>query len=176
MLLSIPVYFPLLLLWLAVASIGPGLFFVRHFRWKPLETLCASVAASLVFIYAGSMFIYAANLPTINSHRILAAICGAMTIASWKDLRRLIARRHIRRVLGAFGVLWCWALLQAADIRNFGGGDIYFDWIEHYKRPLFFLEHWDLNYRILGMYLLTARPPLMNLVCAHFMAHVRQRF
>jgi dolichyl-phosphate-mannose-protein mannosyltransferase len=159
-----------LFVWLIATSIGPGLFFVRRFHWKPLETLCASVAVSLGLVYVCSFGIYVANLPVVPAHRILSAGCWLLTIASWRDLRQLLIRRRLRRALGAFAFLWSWTLLQAAIIRNFTGGDLILDWVEHYKRCLFFLEHWDAHYLFLNMYLITARPPVMNLVCAHYMA------
>lgn len=165
-----------LLVSLVVCAVGPGLFFVRHLRWKPLETLCTSVAASLVFVYLVSLAIYVANLPTAAAHWVLSGICWGMSALCWRDIARLLGRRHVRRVLGSFGILWVWIFLQAADMRHFAGGTWYGDWIEHYKRCLFFLDHWDLQYRFLGMYLVTARPPLMNLVCAHFMANFGQEF
>src|SRR5580704_17051013 len=98
---SIPLHIFLLFAWLAVASVGPGLFFVRRLHWKPLETLCASVGVSLVLIYVASLGIYAANLPAAAAHRTLAAIFCGMTIFSMRDLTALVTRRHIRRVLGA---------------------------------------------------------------------------
>jgi hypothetical protein len=173
---SIPLHIFLLFAWLAVASVGPGLFFVRRLHWKPLETLCASVGVSLVLIYVASLGIYAANLPAAAAHRTLAAIFCAMTIFSMRDLTALVTRRHIRRVLGAFAILWGWVLLQAMEIRHFSGGFWYGDWIEHYKRSLYFLDHWDVKYKFLNMYFVTARPPAMNLICAHFMAIFGQDF
>jgi hypothetical protein len=164
------VHFLAFFVWLAAASVGPGLFFVRHLRWKPVETLCASVAASLFLIYLASLAIYAFDFPVAASHRILAGACFALTLATTPDLLRLVSRVHVRRVLGGFAILWGWVLLQAAQIRHFSGGFWYGDWIEHYKRCLYFLEHWDVNYKFLNMYYITARPPMMNLICVHFMA------
>jgi hypothetical protein len=161
----------------AVCLVGPGLFFVRFLRWKPAETLCASVAASVLLIYLGSFAIFWLHIKhVVAAHWALSAICLILTLASWRDWLRLLRRRHVRRIGGAFLILWVWTLLLLSIIRHYAGGTWYGDWVEHYKRSLFFLEHWDLQYKFLGMYLVTARPPVMNLVCAHFMAMLGKNY
>jgi 4-amino-4-deoxy-L-arabinose transferase-like glycosyltransferase len=155
----------------AVCLVGPGLFFVRYLHWKPAETLVASVAASLLVIYVGTRVIFCMHFKyVVTAHWALTAICLILTLQCRGDLARLFHRRQVRRIAGAFGILWVWLLLLLAIIRHYAGGTWYGDWVEHYKRCLFFLEYWDAQYKFLGMYLVTARPPLMNMVCAHFMA------
>jgi hypothetical protein len=155
----------------AVCLVGPGLFFVRHLRWKPAETLCASVAASVLLIYLASSAIFWMHIQNVAAaHWVVTGICLILTLASGRDWARLFNRRQVRRVSCAFLILWVWTILLLSIIRHYAGGTWYGDWVEHYKRCLFFLEHWDLQYKFLGMYLVTARPPVMNLVCAHFMA------
>lgn len=165
----------LILILLAVCGLGPGLYFVRHLRLKPPETLCASVAASLVIIYLGSLAIYLLQIPP-GAHWALTGLCAVLTLACRRDLRRLLARRQVRRMLCALAALMFWTLLLLSIIRNYGGGAWFGDWFEHYDRSRFFLEDRNLDTKFLGIYSLTSRPPLMNLVCAHFLAQTGTNF
>ena len=47
---------------LLICSLAPGLFFVRYLRWRPLETLCGSVALSFFLLYLAAFIIYALAL------------------------------------------------------------------------------------------------------------------
>lgn len=158
-----------------VCSIGPGFFFVRRLRWTPRETLCASVALSMVLVYLGSIAIYWLDIPAA-SHWILSVICLVLTLARRRELARLCFTRQVRLMLMGWGFVLVWMFLQLSLIRHYAGGTWSGDWLEHYQRSIFFLAHDDLNYRFLQQYLLTDRPPLMNLVCAHFMAQAGTGF
>jgi hypothetical protein len=165
----------LLALLLAGCSIGPGLFFVRWLRWKPAETLCASVAGSLILIYLGSLAIYFLDLPG-DMHWLLNGVLLLMTFLCRKDLFRLFRSRQARRIVQAFGFLWIYTFLWMLVIRDYGGGTWGGDWLEHFQRSSFFLSHGDLHYRFLGLYLLTDRPPMMNLIGADYMGMLGTRF
>jgi hypothetical protein len=165
----------LLLGLLAVCGIGPGLYFVRYLHWKPQETLCASVTASMGIIYLASLAIYLLHMPP-EAHWVFTGFCLVMTLACGRDLLRLVARRQVRRMLAALGILMIWTLLLLSVIRHYGGAAWFGDWYEHYDRSKFFLQDRPLNTRFLGIYSLTARPPLMNLVCAHFLAQMGTDF
>jgi hypothetical protein len=154
-----------------VCSIGPGLFFVRWFRWPALETLCASAAASALFVGLGSAVIYWLNLQPVGAmHWGLSGICLGLNLACWRDLRRLWRRTMSRRALGVLGITFLWAGLLLLVIRNYGGDGWWGDWFEHYQRSVFFVEHWPLDFKFLNHYGLSDRPPFMNLICAHYVA------
>jgi hypothetical protein len=61
-------------------------------------------------------------------------------------------------------------------VRHFSGGLWAGDWLEHYERSTFFLDHASLNKRFLGYWLLPARPPLMNVVASFFMGQVGRHY
>jgi hypothetical protein len=160
---------------IAISVPGSGLFFVRYLKWSPVEKLCASIALSLVLIYLGSLAIFWLDLPNA-SHWLLSGICLILSLACWRDLLRLYRPRGVRAMLGGFAFVLIWTSLILLCIRHYAGGTWSGDWLEHYQRSLFFLDHADLNYRFLNQYLLTDRPPMMNLICGHFMAQTSERF
>jgi hypothetical protein len=160
----------LLLALLVVCSVGPGWFFVRRLRWSGGEKWCASIALSLAILYGTSFLIYLLDLPG-SSYWLVSLACTALTVLSAADLRRLLARRRIRRWCLGFGVLFGWSLLLLALARHYSGGTWSQDWYEHYDRARFFLDH---RGRSVTLFYgeLAARPPFMNLVAAHFLAQV----
>src|SRR5262249_28911751 len=50
------------------------------------------------------------------------------------------------------------------------------DWLEHFQRSLYFLNHFPLSTAIFGDYQLPARPPAMNVIAAFVMAQAGDRF
>jgi len=63
-----------------------------------------------------------------------------------------------------------------AMIRHYSGLGWGGDWLEHFQRSLFFLHHFPANTPILGGYQLPARPPMMNVLAAFFLAQTQDRF
>jgi hypothetical protein len=80
------------------------------------------------------------------------------------------------RQIAAFGFLFLWAIGLLSLVRHYSGGAWAGDWIEHYERTLFFLDHRPKDTVSIGAYLLPARPPLMNLVAAHCLAQVGRQY
>src|SRR5439155_15258406 len=68
-----------LLVLLLVSSVGPGLLLVRRVRWKPGETLCASIALSWFLIYLACLLIFIFHLPP-TLHWGISIACLAMTL------------------------------------------------------------------------------------------------
>jgi len=172
----------LLLLLLPVCSFAPGFFFIRKLRWNPLEKLCASIGLSLILVYLASWAIYCAgargnNMPV---HRlpyfVITLVCAAMGAACWKDIAGLLRSVEVKRALAAFGLLLLWTALLTAIIRNFSGAAWFGDWLEHFQRSLFFLQHFPADVEIFPGYALPARPPMMNVLTAFFLAQTVDRF
>ncbi|MGA2582960.1 MAG: hypothetical protein ABSG31_06760 [Tepidisphaeraceae bacterium] len=157
----------LLPLVLAACLLGPGLFFVRRLRWNPADTLLASVVASLMFLYLLTLSFFWVDATKFCW--VIAILFGILTWLSWRDLRKLLRNRHARRIAGATGIIWLGTVLLLAMIRHYSGGGWSGDWLEHFQRSTFFLAP-DLNYRFLGQYMLTERPPMMNLICSQYLA------
>jgi hypothetical protein len=165
---------------LLIASVGPGLFFVRHFHWKPRETWSASIGLSLLLLYAASFLIYLTTDESKESptpaprlaYWSVSACCLLLTLASGRDLLTLLGNRVLRRQCWAFLWLFIWGMLLLSLVRHYGGGGWFGDWLEHYQRTRFFVAHGPLDFKYLGAYPLPARPPLMNLVAGFFLAQV----
>jgi len=158
---------------LAVCSLTPGFLFVRKFRWSPLEKLCGSIALSLILLYLAAFGIYLLKLPTW-AYWCVSGLCAAAGAACIRGLARMLRARQVRRPLAGFGFLLVWTALLFGLVRNYSGGGWGGDWFEHYHRTIFFLERLPTDTVIYGNYAVPARPPMMNLLAAHFLAHAPQ--
>jgi hypothetical protein len=159
---------------LAVVSLGPGFLITRHLHWSPTERLCGAVGASLLILHLAGFGLYATGAP-ISSLWWVSGLCAIATLAALPELRRLARSSGVREFVVGYGALVAWALLLVATIRGYSGGGWYGDWLEHYERALFFIDRLDPGTRILD-YELTARPPLANVVTAHFLAQTSRSF
>jgi 4-amino-4-deoxy-L-arabinose transferase-like glycosyltransferase len=106
----------------------------------------------------------------------VSTVCLVLGIAARRDIARLFHARRVRQATGAYGFLLLWTLLILGMIRSYSGGTWFGDWLEHFQRCLFFLHHFPLHTVILGNYPLPARPPMMNVLGAFFLAQSDDRF
>jgi len=172
----------LLLLLLPMCTFTPGFFCVRTLRWNPLEKLCGSIGLSLILLYLASWAIYCVgargNGMPVNPvpYAVVSLICAAAGVVCWKDIGRLLRAREVRRALAGFGFLLLWTALLVVVIRNFSGAGWFGDWLEHFHRSLFFLQHFPADTQIFPGYALPARPPMMNVLAAFFLAQTADRF
>lgn len=161
---------------LAVSGLGPGLWILRRCHWQPLETLCGSIGLSFLMLYfwawTGSLTGF---LPLFASVWTLLAV--VLTLVVRRDIVDLWRENSVRTaVLAWLGVL-VWVLLLQGIIRHYGGADWSGDWYEHYQRAVYFtLWPLDSSFLFIEQYLLPARPPLMNVLAADFMAQVGSHF
>jgi len=155
---------------LVVCSFAPGFFIVRRFRWSPLEKLCGAVGLSLFLIYLAAFGIYLLELPSW-CYWLVTGLCVLAGALSLSDISRLLRHRQVRRVLVGLLLLFAWTVLLLGLVRNYSGGGWAGDWYEHYHRARFFLERLPTDTVIAGGYQVPARPPMMNLIIAHFLAH-----
>ena len=162
---------PLLLL----TSFAPGFFFVRRLPWSPPERLVGAVGLSLVLVWLAAFAIYILGLPA-SAHLVVSAVAAVSLVAAWPDVLRLVRHVTVRRWLGALAFLLVWALALLALVRHYSGGLWAGDWIEHWERSSFFLERYPLEFVFVGDYRLPARPPMMNVLAAHFLAHVGRTY
>ena len=162
----------LLFVFLYVGTVlGPGLFFVRRRGWQPLETLVASIALSVVLLYLVSFGSFAAGVLRTSSYAV-SAVAWGMTLWCRKDVRSLWRDPTVRTASTAFAALCAWTFLVTSLVRHLGGGDWGGDWIEHFQRAEYFLGQIPVDFRFIGMGLLPARLPLVNLLCAFYMTQV----
>src|SRR4051794_27246529 len=102
-------WFLQLILLLAIYSVGPGFFFLRHTRLAPAEKLVASVGLSYLLVYLGSFAWYLTGAG-VRWQAAISVGCLVLTALSLRDLRRLLAGRQVRRMLAAYGLFLAWAV------------------------------------------------------------------
>jgi hypothetical protein len=171
----------LLLALLVVCCFVPGFFFVRWFRWTPMEKLCGSLGLSLIILYLVTWVTFVTGNGTnvrISTvpFAVTSALCSLLGIAVWKDVCRLLHSFRVRQSLLGYAFLFVWTLLILSMIRVYSGAGWYGDWLEHFQRTLFFYWRLPSDTRFGLMYALPARPPLMNVVTAYFLGQTDDRF
>jgi hypothetical protein len=170
--------FVLLLCLLPVCSLAPGFYCVRKLPWSPMEKLCGGAGLSLVLLYLASWAIYC-FIPrgsATGAFVTVSLICVLLAILARKDLSALIRAFRVRRAALGYAFLLLWTMAILAMIRNYSGLDWGEDWLEHFQRSLFFLHHFPVDTPLLGAYQLPARPPMMNVLTAFFLAQTQDRF
>jgi len=178
---ALPAQLLIVLVLLVLGCYAPGLLLVRRLRWFPargLETLCASVALSLVLLWLAVWTLYLAVPPSafVAASWSLAAAIVACAVAGARDTTSLLRSPRVRHSLVAFAALFGWTLLVLLTIRNYSGAIWVGDWLEHFQRSLFFLHHFPISTPIYKNYVLPARPPMMNVLAAFFMAVTTDRY
>ncbi len=157
---------PLILL---VCAFGPGFVLIRRCRWPGLDTVVASVGVSLILVYAAAFLGFVLGLgPWFNF--IVTIACGAALVASWRDVQVLWRQPRVRALVWALLGLQVWMVGTLLLIRHYSGGDSCCDWVEHYQRTTHFIEPRPDDFLFIDRYLLTARPPLQNVVAAHVLS------
>ena len=152
---------------LPICSLGPGLLLVSRLRWSPAEKLCAASAASFICIYLASFGLFN-RAAGAWAYWLILACFALMGLARWRTAAILARRGASRRILLGFLLVLIWDYLHLGLVRNFGAGNWYGDWIEHFLRTKAFLGEFPRNYPIMQAYSLAARPPMMNAIAAFF--------
>jgi 4-amino-4-deoxy-L-arabinose transferase-like glycosyltransferase len=148
--------------------LGPGYLCVRRLDWSAEEKITGSIAVSLLLLYLVCFGAFASGLSRI-AHVVIFATCALLTVATVHGIWSLFSSWDVRRPVAGFGLLGVWVLALLGVVRNYSGGTWYGDWFEHYQRSLFFLGGHDLA-ETFQDYALPARPPLVNVVAAHFLS------
>jgi hypothetical protein len=143
-----------------------------------MEKLCGGVGLSLVLLYLARWGIYCFIPRGIagGACAAVSAVCVLLGILARQDLAALFRSLRVRRAAWGYAFLLLWTVVTLAVIRNYSGLDWGEDWLEHFQRSLFFLHHFPADTPILGGYQLPARPPLMNVLAAFFLAQTQDRF
>jgi hypothetical protein len=148
-----------------------------------MEKLCGGVGLSLVLLYLAAWGIYCfsprgASGAAVQTGAFVAVslICVWLGIRARKDIYLLLHSFRVRRAIFGYAFLFLWASVILAMIRNYSGLDWAGDWLEHFQRSLFFLHRLPADTPILDLYKLPARPPMMNVLAAFFLAQTQDRF
>lgn len=163
---------------LSLCCIGPGLLALPWTHVDDDEQLVVVVAVSLLSVFLAAFGIYLARLP-VGSGWAVTAACLACVCFRWTAVLRLLAQPVVRAQLAGLALVLGHSLLLQASVRNYNGLLWVGDWYEHFERTMFFIERPDpVAARFLSAvgaagtsYTLTARPPMMNVLTAHVIAH-----
>ncbi len=158
-----------------ISFISPGYYIASKLRLNPLETFCTSIAFSFLIIYLGSFAVYCLHLPPFSLYFMTGLFLFA-TLGRLKELRKMMFHPEVKKPVLFFLSLFIWCLGLLAMVRHYSGALWTGDWIEHYHRSLFFLNHLPLNTHFIGLWILPARPPLMNVVAGFYLGQIGQHF
>ena len=179
----LPFHLALLFCLLVVCSFAPGFYCVRRLPWSPLEKLCGAIGLSLVLLYLAAWGIYCfsprgagGTAVQTGAFVVVSLLCVLLGILARKDIHALIRSFRVRRAVSGQAFLLLWAMVILAMIRLYSGFDWGGDWFEHFQRTLFFLHRFPADTPIVGGYRLPARPPMMNVLVAFFLAQTQDRF
>lgn len=137
-------------------------------RRPPAERFCIGLAAALIALYLASFALYVTAAPPAATWLLPAAVI-ATGLVRRKHAVALLREPELHAVFGQWSLFALWNLGLTALIASFSGAGWRVDCWEHFDRALFFLNHQPLNTTFQGIYTLTARPPLANLVTASLM-------
>ncbi len=150
-----------------VLMLGPGLMFVRRMRLMPLERLVVAIAISSLCVYLLGV---TARVMGVSSGAGLLMLAGA-GVCLWvsrDEFWRLWRHRQSGAAMRIAVVLLGWVLLLCAGLAVYSMCFFGADWAEHYQRAMFWkgADGYGVDFSFIGRYLLTARPPLQNVVTA----------
>ncbi len=104
-----------------------------------------------------------------------AAVPLMVVVGSFGILNHRPERMELVWAAGLIG-FGIWNLALQWPLFALGGGSLSIDWIEHYLRARWFHQGLPGDYRVMGLYNLPARPPLVNILAATLMAPGPQEF
>jgi len=135
----------------------------------PIERLVWAAAGGVVAAYLFGFALYVSGAPW-GAAWLLPAAGGAGLFLARGELRAWRSDEDTRATLWCWAGVLVWCLGLLALVRSYSGGGWAGDWHEHWERTLFFLQRGPLDQYFIGVYPLTARPPLANLVTTVFLA------
>jgi hypothetical protein len=143
-----------------------------------METLCAAIGLSLILIYLVTGLIYVSTSTSLSAAILLgtSTLSIALGLVSRKDMLRLFRSSRVKRAILGYIFLLAWVIVLLGMIRVYSGAGWHADWLEHFQRTLFFLARLPPTTLFANVYLLPARPPLMNVLGAYFLGQTADRF
>ena len=153
------------LLLFTLLTLGLGWPLAGRLPLAPLEKLVASLVCSLIALWLAGWLLYTCSLPW-SLLWLLPPLAAAGLFWRRSELVTLLRDHSARAGLLAQGLVTMWCLGWLSLVQNYSGGGWTSDWFEHWERALFFLHRAPADQLFLGLYPLTARPPLENIVTA----------
>jgi hypothetical protein len=147
-----------------------------------MERFCGAIGFSLVLLYLATWVIYVLSensnwMPMATAPFVgISATSVVLGIASRREIIRLFHSLRVQRAAIGYAFLLVWTLAILSMIRIYSGAAWSNDWVEHFQRTLFFLDHFPARTPIFAGYQLAARPPMMNVIAAFFLAQTGDLF
>lgn len=156
-------------------SLGLGWALAARLPVPPTGRLLVACLASLLLLWLAGWTIYLSGLPWAAAWGLPPAALGGLW---WRrrELAELFRDTEARECLLGLAGLGLWNLGWLALVQNYSGGGWTSDWFEHWQRALFFLNRGPADELFLGIYPLTARPPLANVLMAVWLELSRPEF
>lgn len=148
-----------------LTAFGLGWPLAARLPLQPAEKITVAVAGSLLGLWLTGWTVHVFALPW----HVLWLLPPLAVAGLWwrRAPLRALCRDVAARECGlALGLISLWGVGWLALVQNYSGGGWTSDWFEHWERALFFLNREPADHLFLGIYPLTARPPLANVVMA----------
>lgn len=129
------------------------------------ERFCLGLVFALLTLYLSGFALYVANAPAAATWLLPTAMLAGAWLRR-RHLRSLWSEPELRLLFGHWSIFALWTLGLLALIASFSGARWMGDCWEHHERALFFLNHLPKDTTLIGIYPLTSRPPLANIVTA----------
>lgn len=140
---------------------GLGWPLASRLRLSPAERLTSSAGLSLIALFLLGWLVYVLVLPP--AWFLAAPIASALgLLLGWRTVRETLRSADAREILASHALVAAGSLVALFSIVTYSGGGWSADWFEHWERATFFLRHGPLDHTFLGLYSLSARPPLVN--------------
>lgn len=153
----------------------PGYLISRKSDLSDVIKLVNSISLSIFIIFLVSFVLYVFELEAIVY--VLFSLCLVVaTVWMRKELFAFFRSPPVKPLVRYYGIFILWVFLLTTVIKHYSGGGWFGDWDEHYQRSLFFRDLYPLDTVFTGGWLLTARPPLHNVVASFFLNHVGNQF
>lgn len=155
-----------LLILFAIATLGVGAAVAPRGIPEPLLRLGAGVCLAISGWFVGGWIGFVFGLSNASTAILLASSAALVLVIRRKAISDVARAPEVRGFVGRWVLFVLWSLALLGLVVTYSGGGWAADWLEHWQRTGFFLERQSLTTRFAGDYLLTARPPLANLVIA----------
>ncbi len=156
---------PVLILGAALCVLGLGWPLAARLALEPGEKLLAAVVLSLLAVFVTAWAVYTAALPLAALWLLPAAAALGLTL-SVRSVAAALSDSAVRELLAAQAFVTAWSVFCLAFVVTYSGGGWTADWFEHWERARFFVERRPLDTLFIDHAVLTARPPLANLLVA----------
>jgi hypothetical protein len=153
------------LLVFTLLSIGLAWPLAAKLPLSAVEKLVASLVLSLVALWLFGWTLYTWTL-SWSLLWLLPPLAAAGLIWRRRELVALLRDPIAGTYLWSQLLVSLWTLGWLSLVQNYSGGGWTGDWFEHWERALFFLNRQPADHLFLGIYPLTARPPLGNVIMA----------